>query len=83
MAYINANWAPGTDTTGETFEVLVVTEDEQRHSVSVTPAGAAGFFAMVRASPVLLFDVENQTVIAANIVGEWLPSDWTAMEPTT
>lgn len=81
VTHVNANWAAGTDGGNGTFELLVVTEDEQRHTLTPSSAETAGLLAMIRISPVLLWDPENRTLIGANILGDWLPSDWSARRP--
>jgi hypothetical protein len=32
---------------------------------------------------VLLWDPANQALIVGNLVGEWIPKDWTATGPST
>ena len=83
MRNINANWIAPQDGQADGFEVLVVTEDDQRYTLELPTASAAAFFAMVAAGPVLLFDPVNQTLIAANIVGEWLPADYSRLPRPT
>lgn len=36
---------------------------------------------MIRIRPVLLWDPENRTLIGANIVGQWRPSDRSVRRP--
>ena len=77
---INANWTADPPNSGR-FEFLLVTEDEQRHSVEVSPNGASALLELFRTSPVLLWDPDAEVLIAANLVGDWLPSDWSAHDP--
>jgi len=77
---VNANWGPGPDGTDGTFALLLVTEDDQRHELSLSPAAVTAVLALFRAGTVLLFDPDGPTLVAANVVGEWLPQDWSALD---
>ena len=77
---VNANWTPGPDGTDGTFGLLVVTEDDQRHEFSPSPAAVTALLALARAGTVLLFDPDGPTLVTANVVGEWLPEDWSALD---
>ena len=72
---MNANWAPGRDGGDGRFEVMIVTEDDQRHVVPASPAAMTALVALAAADTVLAWDPEGGTLIAANIVGQ-MP--WTA-----
>lgn len=75
VAYVNINYhagPPGEDG----FEVLVVTEDDERHVLTPSPVALPALLMVLRDCPVLLFDPDARTVIGANLVGEWLPLDW-------
>ena len=74
---LNANWIAGEDGGDGRFELMVITEDDERHVVSVSPASAAALVALSQADTVLLWDPEGRTLIAANIVGQ-MP--WTAAQ---
>jgi hypothetical protein len=74
---LNANWIAGEDGGDGRFELMVITEDDERHVVSVSPASAAALVALSQAETVLLWDPEGRTLIAANIVGQ-MP--WTAAQ---
>jgi hypothetical protein len=63
---LNANWTPETDK----FEVMMVTEDDRRHSAPASAASISAVVALAAAGTVLAWDPENQTLIFANIVGE-------------
>jgi hypothetical protein len=76
VRYVNANWSVAADGGDGEFEMLIVTEDDQRHTVSVSPVALSPLLALVRDSPVLLWDPDAAVLIAANLVGEWLPLDW-------
>lgn len=78
MRYVNANWSAGQPDDGA-FEVMIVTEDERRHSLSVGATQMAVLVALTQARDVvMLWDPEGQTLIAANLVGEWIQSSWSA-----
>jgi hypothetical protein len=80
VKYVNANWSATQDGAEGVFELLIVTDDEARHTVAPSAVSMAGLLAMVGASPVLLWDPESRTLIGANIVGEWLPVDAPSLE---
>ena len=56
MRYVNANWSAGADGGDGEFAVLIVTEDDERHSVPVSSAAVSALLQLVRDSPVLLWD---------------------------
>ena len=70
---LNANWVPGPAGADGRFEVMIVTEDDQQHTVAPSPAAITALVALAKADTVLLWDPTNQTLIVANIVGTWLP----------
>jgi hypothetical protein len=74
---MNANWVAGPDGDDGRFEVLLVTEDDQRHTVVTSAASATALVALARAETVLAWDPTNRTLIAANIVGSmpWTRTD--------
>jgi hypothetical protein len=67
---MNANWVPDQQGGDGTFEVLMVTEDDERHVVSASAASVAALAALVQTDPVLVWDPEGPSLIVANIVGE-------------
>jgi hypothetical protein len=69
---LNANWTAGTDGEDGRFEVLIVTEDGEQHTISPSPASMTALLALANADTILLWDPANRTLIAANIVGTWL-----------
>ena len=78
VAYVSGNWSAGRDGTAGAFELQFVTEDERRHSVRVAPQDVAAVLAMTRASDVLLWDPNADTLIAPNLAGEWMQLTWSA-----
>ena len=80
MAYVNANYTVGR-ADGAAFELMVVTEDEERHTLQVPAAQMAPLLALTQApGVVLLWDPAGPTLIAANLLGEWVEPTWTAYE---
>lgn len=77
VEYLNANWSSRAGE-GAGFELLVVTEDEARHALPISAADLAALGALVQNDPVLLFDPEEGTIIIANVLGQWLPPDWSS-----
>jgi hypothetical protein len=69
---LNANWVAGADGDDGQFELMIVTEDDQVHTVNPSPASVTALLALANADTILLWDPTNQTLIAANIVGTWL-----------
>ena len=67
---LNANWVP-SETDGEDgqFQLLVVTDDDERHVLTPSPATVAAVVALATADTLLLWDPEGPALIAANIVG--------------
>ncbi len=68
--YVNANWT-ATDENGR-FSLLVVTEDGHRHELAVSAEAAGPLIEMTQASNALVWDTANETLIAANLVGQWI-----------
>jgi hypothetical protein len=50
-------------------------------NLSVGPASMSALLALVRDSPVLLWDPDGRVLIAATLVGDWLPLDWSGRRP--
>ena len=66
---INANWTPA-DAEGEGhFEVMLITEDEQRYFLPASAASLTALVALARAETVMEWDPQNRTLIVANILG--------------
>jgi hypothetical protein len=72
---LNANWTPGGAEGADRFEVMIVTEDGQRHFVPASAGSMTALAALARADTVMAWDPQNQALIIANIVGT-MP--WTA-----
>jgi predicted nucleic acid-binding Zn ribbon protein len=67
---VNANWRAGPDGDHGRFEILIVTEDDQRHVAAPSPAAMTALIALTQADTVLLWDPADRTLIAANLVGK-------------
>lgn len=67
---INANWVAGPDGDHGRFEIMIITEDDQRHVAIPSPAAMTALIALTQADTVLLWDPSGQTLIAANVVGK-------------
>jgi hypothetical protein len=67
---VNANWAAGPDGDHGRFEVMIVTEDDQRHVLAPSPAAMTALIALTQADTVLLWDPADRTLIAANVIGK-------------
>ena len=72
---LNANWAPDDAGGDGLFEVLLVTEDEQRYVMRASPESMTALVALAKADTVMAWDPLNKSLIIANIVGT-MP--WTA-----
>ncbi len=66
---VNANWVAGPDGDHGRFEIMIVTEDDQRHVAVPSPAAMTALIALTQADTALLWDPADRTLIAANIVG--------------
>jgi hypothetical protein len=66
---INANWVAGPAGDDGRFEILLITEDDQRHVVAPSPQAVTALIALTQAGTVLLWDPADRTLIAANVVG--------------
>jgi hypothetical protein len=65
---LNANWSPGEP---EQFSVLIITEDDERHTVPASPASVTALATLAQADTVMAWDPEDGgTLIVANIVGQ-------------
>ena len=67
---VNANWVAGRDGDHGRFEVMMVTEDDQRHVAAPSPEAMVALIALTQADTVLLWDPADRTLIAANLVGK-------------
>jgi hypothetical protein len=66
---LNANWVAGPDGEDGRFEIMVVTDDDQQHTMAPSPAAMTALIALSQADTVLAWDPTNRTLIAANVVG--------------
>ncbi|MGH3188874.1 MAG: hypothetical protein ACRDPY_34495 [Streptosporangiaceae bacterium] len=66
---VNANWRAGPDGEPGRFEIMIITEDGQRHVVAPSPAAMTALIALTQAGTVLAWDPADRTLIAANLVG--------------
>lgn len=67
---LNANWVPDAVGGDGQFTVLLITEDDQRFEVPVSPASMTALVALAQANTVMMWDSENKgTLIIANIRG--------------
>lgn len=69
---LNANWKAGPDGTDGHFELMLVTDDDQHHTITPSPAAVTALLTLAKADTILLWDPTNQTLIGANIIGTWL-----------
>jgi hypothetical protein len=69
---LNANWTAGVEGEDGRFDLMLVTQDGERHTISPSPAATTALLALARADTILLWDPDNRTLIAANLVGTWL-----------
>ena len=67
---LNANWVPETDGGDGRFEIMIVTEDDQRHELPASAASVTAVVALAQAGTVMVWDPVNQTLIAANVIGQ-------------
>ena len=67
---VNANWVPGEDAQDGSFEVMFITDDDERHVVRPSPTAVSALVALTQAPTVLLWDPDGPVLIAANIVGK-------------
>jgi len=68
---LNANWTPGSGADGGDgrFELMIITEDGEHHTMPTSAPSMAALVALSQAGTVLAYDPANRTLIAANIVG--------------
>jgi len=77
---LNTNWVAGADGEDGRFEVMIVTDDDQQHTIAPSPAAMTALLAVTQADTILLWDPTNRTLIAANIVGTWLQATDTGVK---
>jgi len=71
---LNVNWVAGDDGEDGRFEVMLVTADGEHHTVAPSPAALTALLALTKTGVILLWDPQDRTVIAANVVGTWIAS---------
>lgn len=74
---LNANWTPSADGGDGQFELMLVTDDDERHAIGASPSDVLAVVAMATADTVLAWDPDGPTLICANVIGE-MP--WTKRE---
>jgi hypothetical protein len=63
---------------------MIVTADGQQHTFAPSPASMTALLALARSDAILLWDPQDRTLIAANVVGTWLaPTGITRVEVST
>jgi hypothetical protein len=67
---VNANWVAGPDGDHGRFEVMIVTQDDQKHVIAPSPEAMTALIALTQSDTVLLWDPDGRTLIAANLVGK-------------
>jgi hypothetical protein len=67
---LNANWIPDTNGGDGRFDIMIVTEDDQRHELPASAASVTAVVALAQAGTVMMWDPPNRTLIAANVVGQ-------------
>ncbi len=72
---LNANWTPSAEHGAGTFELMLITDDDRRHTAVASPAEVSALTALAQADTVMAWDPEGRTLIIANILGT-MP--WTA-----
>jgi hypothetical protein len=66
---LSANWVAEADGDDGRFELMMITEDGERHFVAPSPASTTALVALSQADTALLWDPEGRTLIAAGVVG--------------
>jgi hypothetical protein len=66
---LNANWIPAGAGEDGRFEVMIVTEDDQRYYLPASPASMTALATLAKADTVMAWDPVNHALIIANIVG--------------
>lgn len=72
VTVLNGNWEAGGPGADGAFGLMIVTDDEERHIITPSPAAATALLALAASGATLLWDPEARTLIAAGIVGTWL-----------
>ena len=67
---LNANWIPDTNGGDGRFDIMIVTEDDQRHELPASAASVTAVVALAQAGTVMMWDPPNRVLIVANVVGQ-------------
>jgi hypothetical protein len=67
---LNANWSPDTNGGDGRFDIMIVTEDDQRHMLPASAASVTAVVALAQADTVMMWDPPNRVLIVANVVGQ-------------
>jgi len=67
---LNANWIQDTNGGDGRFDIMIVTEDDQRHELPASAASVTAVVALAQAGTVMMWDPPNRVLIAANVVGQ-------------
>jgi len=67
---LNANWIPDTNGGDGRFDIMIVTEDDQRHMLPASAASVTAVVALAQADTVMMWDPPNRVLIVANVVGQ-------------
>jgi hypothetical protein len=67
---VNANWVAGPDGDDGRFEVMFITQDDERHVAAPSPSAMCALIALTQGPTVLLWHPVDRTLIAANLVGK-------------
>ena len=66
---MNANWTAGQAGEDGRFELMLVTNDDERHILEPSPSAVTALVALAQADTVLVWDPDNRALIAANLRG--------------
>jgi len=67
---LNANWIPDLNGGDGRFDIMIVTEDDQRHELPASAASVTAVVALAQAGTVMMWDPPNRVLIAANVGGQ-------------
>jgi hypothetical protein len=67
---LNANWTPSPEGGDGQFELMVVTDDDERYAIRASAASVAAIVGLATADTVLVWDPDGPTLICANVIGE-------------
>jgi len=66
---VNANWVADPGGTAGRFEIMLITDDGERHTAPVSATDMCALIALTQAPTTLLWDPADDTLIVANLVG--------------